>query len=334
MSNKKTGMGSAEDMRPGLTASTLKMIAVICMFIDHVTAFVVYRLITSGIFKTGIVLFENSSMKIKPEELVYYSLRAVGRISFPIFAFFLVEGFFKTRSRWKYMLRLLVFALISEIPFTIAVEGLGGSFLHLMAPTNVFYTLLIGLAVIWGSETLKKYAPGGFVAICFRILVCLVPTAYVAYEIYSVLCFDDTLAMQPFLFAQVWLGTALVTLIALFIYGQRVSKEKARAISSSLSFLGFGMMIADWFGTDYAGVGVLAIFIMYVMAKRNKTVGMAVSVAGLCLNNLFEIPAFIDVLLIRKYNGKRGNGSKYFFYIFYPAHIALIVLVMYLTQLI
>lgn len=331
---KNKGNVEPEKGRGGLSATALKMIAVICMIVDHIAAFILYRMIALGIFKTNIVLFEISGLKFSPERLLYYVMRGIGKISFPLFAFFIVEGFLHTRSRAKYMLRLFVFALISQLPFAVAVNGLSKSFGELMIPTNVLYTLLIGLIVIWSSETLKKYVPGGFVAACFRILVCLVPTAYVAYEIYSILCFNDALAAQPLLFAQVWLGLAAATFTALFIYGKFASKEQARAISSSLSFLGFGMILADLLGTDYLSVGVLIIFVMYVMAKRNKPVGMAMSVTLLCLNNFIEIPAFVDVFLISKYNGKIGKGWKYFFYIFYPAHIAIIVLILYITKLI
>ena len=41
----------------------------------------------------------------------------LGRIAFPLFMFLLVEGYFKTRSRWKYLLYLLGFGVISEVPF-------------------------------------------------------------------------------------------------------------------------------------------------------------------------------------------------------------------------
>ena len=322
------------EVKGGLTTTALKMIAVIAMFIDHIGAFVVSRLISQGYFRTGIKLFSIGTINMTVERLVYYAIRAVGRISFPLFCFFLVEGFFKTKSRVKYMIRLLIFALISEIPFKVAMEGLGGSFLHLITPGNVMYTLFIGLAVIWSAETLKKYVPGGFVAVCFRILVCLLPTAYVAYEIYYILCFSDDLAAQPFLFAQVWLGLAAATLVATFIYGRLTSKENARAVSSSLSFLAMGMIIADLFGTDYSSVGVLVIFIMYVTYHRYKTFGRIAFSTILTLNNYFELPVFFDIFLLSKYNGKRGKEWKYFFYIFYPAHLALIVLVLYLTELI
>ena len=77
----------------GLNGFVLKCIAMVCMLIDH----------------TGAVLFPQ-----------YRILRIIGRIAFPIYCFLLVEGAMHTRDIRKYELRLLGFALVSEIPFDLA----------------------------------------------------------------------------------------------------------------------------------------------------------------------------------------------------------------------
>lgn len=70
-------------------------------------------------------------------------LTCVGRIAFPIFAFLIVEGYFHTKNRKAYVKRLLIFALISEIPFNLMTGGF-------FNPThqNVLWTFLIGIGLI------------------------------------------------------------------------------------------------------------------------------------------------------------------------------------------
>ena len=118
-------------MKKCLSNFDLKLIAIITMTIDHIGV----------VFGTPF----------------YNFLRAVGRISFPIFAFLLTEGYVHTKSFSKYFLRLLVLALISEIIYDYVFFG---SFICLGA-NNIFFTLALGLLTLFLLDKsrclIKKY---------------------------------------------------------------------------------------------------------------------------------------------------------------------------------
>ena len=79
-------------------------------------------------------------------------LTCVGRLAFPIFAFLLVEGYFHTSDLKKYALRLFLFALVSEIPFNLAICGNVFYPLH----QNVLWSFLISLGLIHRLERSRK----------------------------------------------------------------------------------------------------------------------------------------------------------------------------------
>ena len=76
----------------------------------------------------------------------------IGRLAFPIFAFMIAEGFRHTSDFKKYALRLLIFGLISEIPFNLIYSG---SFIFPFHQ-NVMFTLLLGLLCINEIDKFKK----------------------------------------------------------------------------------------------------------------------------------------------------------------------------------
>lgn len=127
-----------------LSGSTLKLIAIIIMLIDHVGASLLGRL-----FSHYYIPFSDWNKWVE----IYNIMRMIGRVAFPIFCFLLVEGFLHTRNVKKYAIRLGIFALISEFPFDLAFFEQWNT-----GYQNVFFTLFIGLLCIWAMDELGKSA--------------------------------------------------------------------------------------------------------------------------------------------------------------------------------
>ena len=79
-------------------------------------------------------------------------LTCVGRLAYPIFAFMIVEGYFHTKNLKKYVRRLAIFAILSEIPFNLIM----GSRVFFPIHQNVLFTFLIGIWLIHLNEKARK----------------------------------------------------------------------------------------------------------------------------------------------------------------------------------
>lgn len=216
-----------------LNMSQLKAIAMFFMLVDHLA----YVMIERGVGLGG----------------GWYQIdrimRGMGRIAFPIFCFTIVEGFQKTSDVRAYLKRLILFALISEIPFDLAFRGS----LFAMNYQNVFWTLAFGLAAL--------------------------------------MLWEDSLIPA-------WQRT--LGLLACFF-------------------------LPTMFHTDYSVYGVMTIFFMYLFRKEPLKMCMAGYIV-LLLQSRSEVWAVFGFLLLLFYNGQRGKGNKAFYYVFYPAHLLLLVL--------
>lgn len=203
-----------------LDSFQLKCIAIVSMALDH----------------TGTVLY--------PSQIW---LRCLGRIAFPIFCFLIVEGFFHTHDVRRYMGRLGVFALISEIPYDLAFRGVPLEYAH----QNVFFTLLIGIGMVVLLERNRE-----------------------------------------------WPVKAVILLLA--------------------------MWLAVLIRSDYNFRGILLIFVFYIFHESRW---LAVTAGGLwnfLYQGVIQKYGVLSVLPLALYNGERGRKMKYFFYIFYPAHLLLL----------
>ena len=123
----------------GISGAVLKWIAVISMLIDHASLVIYFPLFKSRFSKDSVY------------EILYIFFRVIGRIAFPLFAFLIIEGLIYTRSRGRYICKLLLFALVSEVPFDLCFLGSAYS----PERQNVFFTLFIGASMIIISERIR-----------------------------------------------------------------------------------------------------------------------------------------------------------------------------------
>lgn len=108
-----------------INGSVLKLIAFVSMVIDHV----------------GVSFFPGEE-----------GFRIIGRLAFPLFCFLIVQGYLHSHNIIRYAIRLLVFAIISEVFFDWALFGQP----FYLPRQNVFFTLLIGLVTIFAVDSVLK----------------------------------------------------------------------------------------------------------------------------------------------------------------------------------
>lgn len=223
----------------GLSGSALKWIAIGSMLLDHVGAV----LLEGGLMgntqaQLDAFLLLPSAMAVSLADLV---LRMIGRLAFPIFCFLLVQGFLHTRSAPKYLARLAVFALISEVPFDLAVAD------RWFDPSyqNVFFTLALGLLVLMAMRRCEQqgYAWAGLLAAVAGSAAALaLRTDYDATGILLIVVFYVLRNKKSWCFilagallvrsSWVLLGTAALALIPIHLY----NGQKGRALPKYLIY--------------------------------------------------------------------------------------------------
>lgn len=128
----------------GISQETLKLIACVTMLIDHIGAALVVP--TDAMYYADLEMYTTMAW-------VNLILRCIGRMSFPIFCFLLVEGVYHTRSPKKYIQRLAIGMVLSEIPFDLAFFADGISWAH----QSVMVTLLLGCLMVLGMKRSKGF---------------------------------------------------------------------------------------------------------------------------------------------------------------------------------
>ena len=152
MDNRLTRPGN------GISQEGLKLLACITMLLDHIGAILILTLYRNA-------AAAGSSHAASLREL-YQALRIVGRLAFPIYCFLLSEGVHHTKNPKKYCLRLLIAAVIAELPYDLALRS-GFTW----EKQSVMVTLLLGFLTLEGMKRCPK--------LLFKLLIPL-PLAWLA----------------------------------------------------------------------------------------------------------------------------------------------------------
>ena len=145
--------------RKFINGSHLKIFAIMAMLIDHIGYYIL-----DFLDNTHQILFTVAGLDFSP----YFITRFIGRSAFPIFAFLIMEGFIHTRNRFKYGRNLMLFALISEIPWNLVHSN---QFFY--EKQNVFFTLFLGFLTLCTIEKFKNN-----LGKLLSILILIFATAY------------------------------------------------------------------------------------------------------------------------------------------------------------
>mgnify|MGYP003291034820 CR=1 FL=1 len=206
-----------------MSSFILKIIAIISMSFDHV----------------GYLIMGGSSW-----------FNYIGRFAFPIFAFQISEGYLHTKDIYKYLFRLFIFAIISQIPFMLFQYSMG-----INLSLNVFFTLLFGLLAIFIYDKIKYKFLGILCAFILGLVAELCSFDYGFYGIAIIFIFylfrNNKLAMcLNFIIA-----VLLKNLYRIYMYGFRVSY-----IYSSLFVIGALFFICLYNGKKGRNIKYLLYF--------------------------------------------------------------------------
>lgn len=233
----------------GLNRTIIKYIAIMAMVSDHFA-----------------MLFIDQQQNF----LLYDLMRGFGRFTAPIMCFFLVEGFFHTHSLHRYLMRLGIFAVISQPCFVLASDG-GFDPIALVTHGSMIYTLFVCLLIL----TILAKVPAGIVQDLLVIGLVLA-----------------TVTSDWGIFAP-----AMVLVFYLF------RKEPKRM------YMAYGL------------VGALLVAF---------SVGGNMLAGGAWYQEIWEAGIFAVIPMLKRYNGQAGSSrvfNKWFFYIFYPAHLLALSLI-------
>lgn len=271
----------------------LKIIAIITMTIDHIGQF--------------LLMYSNNGETMYQIGNIF---KYIGRLSFPLFAFLIVEGALHTRNLLKYSLRLGIMALIIAITLIIiqyAIPGdLGNASLY-----NIFLLLFLAVITIWclnlkGFFKLFAILPIGYVITTYILIVTNTPYVNGLIPDYNIYGFSMII------------GTYLL----LKYYNTKIHNT---CIDGNIDEDAYKETSEYRFQYNFLAIVPLILLTTIITILNNINISFSYT-----LNLGMQSYAMISAVFILLYSGKLGFTNKYIkygFYLYYPLHIALLYLI-------
>lgn len=283
-----------------MTGSLLKLIAMVFMLIDHTSA---------NFTSAGVNIFDPQILRF---------MRGMGRLSLPIFAFFIVEGYLKTKNIKKYIDRIHIFALLSQIPFMLAFFYREIDFINFSSKFIVNYDFsfipitIFMIYVYWNYISNKKIDEG----------IIIIASSYILLPI----SISQKLTIVNNLNIFYEFG---FTLILLFLIDKIISNDYKPMFVKViiLTLMIFAIFAIQKYANYRIDAIILCIFIYLSRSKLSKS--LTIAIWGFYMygqNSVYTFFVLISALLVYFYNEKRGFNLKYLFYIFYPIHLSIFAL--------
>ena len=279
-----------------MSVFAIKLLALVTMVIDHTA----YYLYTSSLIGAGL----------------YYFLRTVGRIAFPLYAFLLVNGFEKTSNRGKYLSRLVLFAAVSQLPYTVVFSyenysHSAASGFTLLWPWYVVVPAVLAVCAVW-YFCVRRDASVISLAAAFALAVVKLSAGGVC-----------LLGLETNVFYTLAVSLAGMSVLAMLA-------NRPANIGQTLACLAAFIICALCIlpHSDYGWYG-FALMMLLWMSRRSKPMQAAVLLlwsyaeyAVYIHNWAYFAAAALAVIPVLLYNGRRGRPVKLFFYMIYPLHLA------------
>lgn len=167
--------------------------------------------------------------------------RYIGRLAFPIYMFLMVNGFHHTKNRTRYALRLALFALLSQIPFSLMCYGRA---FH--PKLNVMVTLLMGLLAIWAGEAMRNHKRLRYICLLpamFLFVACYLGWIDSDYDTKGILMavvfwyfYDHKLLILVGLFLSIW-NQNILSIVKGLLFGRDISVPTRWQMTQMFSLL-------------------------------------------------------------------------------------------------